>query len=517
MTLRLHNTLTRRIEPFVPLNPGRASLYTCGPTIYNYAHIGNFRTFLFEDLLRRWLEASEYDVFHIMNLTDVDDRTIAAAVGKGVSLREHVDPFARAFEEDRDWLRIQPPHAQPRATEYIGPMIEVIRGLLDRGVAYKGEDGSVYFAIAQFPAYGRLSQLDRRELRAGASERVSADEYAKEDARDFVLWKAARPEDEAVGAVWDAPFGRGRPGWHIECSAMALELIRRKWGVDVLDIHAGAVDLIFPHHEDEIAQSCAYTGKDDFARVWVHGEFLDVEGTKMSKRYGNILTARDLREQGADPGAVRHLLFNTHYRQKLEWSDAALGAAREGSARLGAFRDRLELAAGREDDPAAAAAADRFRAAFAGALNDDLNAPEALGALHVLVREGNRLLDEGRRLGPAFQAAWALADDVLAVAPSARARTVTAEALAVAEEDGIPVRPPEVPPLDPADAEAWALRWAAVRAAEKRARNFVEADRIRDLLRGAGWEIRDRRDGAIEVVRRAGGGGGAAAGGPPSA
>jgi cysteinyl-tRNA synthetase len=517
MTFRLHNTLTRRIEPFVPLNPGRASLYTCGPTIYNYAHIGNFRTFLFEDLLRRWLEASGYQVFHIMNLTDVDDRTIAAAVGKGVSLREHVDPFARAFEEDRDWLRIRPPHAQPRATEYIGPMIEVIQGLLDRGVAYRGEDGSVYFAIARFPAYGRLSQLDRRELRAGASERVSADEYAKEDARDFVLWKAARPEDETVGAAWDAPFGRGRPGWHIECSAMALELIRRKWGVDVLDIHAGAVDLIFPHHEDEIAQSCAYTGKDEFARVWVHGEFLDLAGTKMSKRYGNILTARDLREQGADPGAVRHLLFNTHYRQKLDWSDAALAAAREGSARLGAFRDRLELAASREDDPEAAATAARFLTAFEAALNDDLNAPEALGALHVLVRDGNRLLDEGRRVGPAFQAAWALADDVLAVAPSARARTVTADALAVAEEDGIPVRPPEVPPPDAADAEAWALRWAAVRGAEKRARNFAEADRIRELLRGTGWEIRDRRDGAIEVVRRAGGGGGAAAGGPPVA
>ncbi len=301
MTLRLHNTLTRRIEPFVPLTPGRASLYTCGPTIYNYAHIGNFRTFLFEDLLRRWLEASGYEVFHIMNLTDVDDRTIAAAVGKGVSLRDHVDPFARAFEEDRDWLRIRPPHAQPRATEYIGPMIELIQGLLERGVAYKGEDGSVYFAIARFPAYGRLSQLDRRELRAGASERVSADEYAKEDARDFVLWKAARPEDEAVGAAWDAPFGRGRPGWHIECSAMALELIRRKWGVDVLDIHAGAVDLIFPHHEDEIAQSCAYTGKDEFARVWVHGEFLDLAGTKMSKRYGNILTARDFTGAGGRP------------------------------------------------------------------------------------------------------------------------------------------------------------------------------------------------------------------------
>jgi cysteinyl-tRNA synthetase len=478
------------------------SLYTCGPTIYNSAHIGNFRTFLFEDLLRRWLEASGYEVFHIMNLTDVDDRTIAAAVAKGVSLRRQVDPFATAFEEDRDWLRIRPPHAQPRATEYIGPMIELIEELLQRGVAYRGDDGSVYFAIASFPAYGRLSRLDRRELRAGASERVSADEYAKEDARDFVLWKAAKPEDEAVGAAWDAPFGRGRPGWHIECSAMALELIRRKWGVDVLDIHAGAVDLIFPHHEDEIAQSCAYTGKEEFARVWVHGEFLDLEGTKMSKRYGNILTARDLREQGADPGAVRHLLFSTHYRQKLDWSDAALAAAGEGSARLGAFRDRLELAATDGDDPEAAAAAERFRQAFTAALNEDINAPEALAALHVLVREGNRLLDEGRRLGPAFRGAWAMADDVLAVAPAAQARTVRADALVVAEEDGIPVRPPEVPPPDPADAEAWALRWAAVRAAEKRARNFGEADRIRDLLRAAGWEIRDRRDGAIEVVRR---------------
>jgi cysteinyl-tRNA synthetase len=511
MTLRLHNTLTRSIEPFVPLTPGRVALYTCGPTIYNYAHIGNFRTFLFEDLLRRWLEASGYQVFHIMNLTDVDDRTIAAAVAKQVSLRHHVDPFARAFEEDRDWLWIRPAHAQPRATEYIGPMIELIQGLLDRAVAYRGEDGSVYFAIARFPAYGRLSRLDRRELRTGASERVSADEYAKEDARDFVLWKAAKPEDEAVGAAWDAPFGRGRPGWHIECSAMALELIRRKWGVDVLDIHAGAVDLIFPHHEDEIAQSCAYTGKEEFARVWVHGEFLDLEGTKMSKRYGNILTARDLREQGADPGAVRHLLFNTHYRQKLDWSDAALAAAGEGSARLGAFRDRLELATADADDPEAAAAADRFRQAFSAALNDDLNAPEALAALHVLVREGNRLLDEGRRLGPAFREAWAVAEDVLAVAPAARARMLSAEALVVAEEDGIPVRPPEVPPVDPTDVEAWALRWAAVRAAEKRARNFGEADRIRDLLRAAGWEIRDRRDGAIEVIRRVG-----AAVGPPA-
>ncbi|HEU4954256.1 MAG TPA: cysteine--tRNA ligase [Gemmatimonadales bacterium] len=504
MSLALYNTLTRRTDPLVPLAPGRISLYTCGPTIYNYAHIGNFRTFLFEDLLRRWLEASGYEVFHIMNLTDVDDRTIAAAGGRGVSLRAHVDPFARAFEEDRDWLRIVPPHAQPRATEFIPAMIRLIEGLLVKGVAYRGEDGSVYFAIARFPEYGRLSQLDRRELRAGASERVSADEYAKEDARDFVLWKAARPEDEAVGAAWDAPFGRGRPGWHIECSAMALELLQRHWNTDVLDIHAGGVDLIFPHHEDEIAQSCAYTGRAEFARHWVHGEFLRIDGTKMSKRYGNILTVRDLREQGVEPGAVRLLLFGTHYRQLLEWSDEALAAAREGSARLGAFRDRLERAAGGADAPAARALADRFRVGFAAALDDDLNAPRAIAALFELVREGNRLLDEGIGAGPALAAAWELADRVLAVAPGSRTLTVGPDALPVEQEDGIPVRPPEVPPADPQGEEAWALRWAAVRLAEKRGRNYGEADRIRELLRRAGWEIRDRRDGQIEVLRSRG-------------
>jgi cysteinyl-tRNA synthetase len=330
---------------------------------------------------------------------------------------------------------------------------------------------------------------------------VSADEYAKEDARDFVLWKAARPEDEAVGAAWDAPFGRGRPGWHIECSAMALELIARHWSTDVLDIHAGGVDLIFPHHEDEIAQSCAYTGRPDFARYWVHGEFLRIDGTKMSKRYGNILTVRDLRDQAVEPGAVRLLLFGTHYRQLLEWNDDALAAAREGSSRIGAFRDRVEQSLAGEDTPAVAAVAERFRADFTAALDDDLNAPRALAALFDLVRDGNRLLDEGSRPGPAFAAAWALADRVLDVAPTGRTLTVGADALAVEREDGIPVRPPEVPPPDGADQEAWALRWAAVRVAEKRGRNYAEADRIRDVLRRAGWEVRDRRDGSIEVRR----------------
>src|SRR5215218_3678285 len=219
-----------------------------------------------------------------MNLTEVDDKTIPGATAAGQPLREYVQQYIDAFHEDRRYLRIKDATVFPRATDYIGSMIELITGLLEKGVAYKGEDGSVYFSIARFPAYGRLSQLDRRELKAGASERVSDDEYAKEDVRHFALWKAAGPDDEAVGAAWDAPFGRGRPGWHLECSAMALDLVRQHTGLDVLDIHAGGVDLIFPHHEDEIAQSCAFTGEPLFARYWVHGEFLKIAGEKMSKR-----------------------------------------------------------------------------------------------------------------------------------------------------------------------------------------------------------------------------------------
>ena len=494
MTLRLYNTLTRRVEPFEPLQAGRVSLYTCGPTIYNYAHIGNFRTFLFQDLLRRWLEASGYEVFHIMNLTDVDDRTIAAAREKGVSLGAHVDPFARAFEDDRDWLRIRRPHAQPRATEYIGSMIELIQGLLDKGVAYRGDDGSVYFAIARFPAYGRLSRLDRRELRAGASERVTADEYAKEDARDFVLWKAARPEDEAVGAAWDAPFGRGRPGWHIECSAMALELIRTRWGTDVLDIHAGGVDLIFPHHEDEIAQSCAFTGRDEFARVWLHGEFLNIRGEKMSKRFGNITTARDLREDGVDPAAVRLLMYQVHYRQKLDLTDEGLASAQEGSRRLGEFRRRLLEARAEADGPALGQAADRLQREVAAAMDEDLGAPQAVAALFEFVSAGNAALDGGERPGPRALAAWERVEDILDVASEVRALRVTG---AEAGEGG---ELPDAPPPDGAAAEQWARAWAMRRKQAKTERNYQEADRIRALLQVAGWEVRDNKDGSIEVV-----------------
>jgi len=489
MTMQLFNTMTRRVEPFAPIAAPRVSLYTCGPTVWSYAHIGNFRTFLFEDLLRRWLEASGYEVFQIMNLTDVDDRIISEAGKADTDIDSFVAPFIKAFNEDREWLRIRAPHAQPRATSYVPAMVRLVEGLLEKGVAYKGDDGSVYFSIERFPAYGRLSQLDKRELRTGASGRVASDEYAKEDARDFALWKAAQPQDEAVGAAWDAPFGRGRPGWHLECSAMALDLVGERFGTDVLDIHAGGVDLIFPHHEDEIAQSCAYTGQPDFARFWLHGEFLNIRGTKMSKRFGNLTTPRDLKTDGVDAGAVRLLVFQTHYRQKLDLTDDALDAAREGARRLGEFGDRLARAPTGPGSAAETEAAAGLRSLVTEAMNDDLNAPRAVAALFDFVREGNRLLDGSKSAGPELRAVWAWAAQVLDVAASAGRVEVTLAADVVFEEK------------PPAGREAeWASWWKDRRVEAKKGRNFKLADEIRDRLKANGFEIRDTKDGS-EVVR----------------
>jgi len=499
----LYNTLTRRLEPFAPVAPPRVTLYSCGPTVWNYAHIGNFRTFLFVDLLRRWLEASGFAVYHIMNLTDVDDRIIKEAGKQGLTIDQLVTPFITAFFEDRDYLRIKPATVYPRATEFIGAMTKLVEGLLANGTAYRGEDGSVYYSIAKFPAYGRLSQLERRQLKAGASGRVSTDEYDKDNARDFVLWKTARPEDETARAAWDAPFGRGRPGWHLECSAMALELIGQRFGAQVLDLHTGAVDLIFPHHEDEIAQSCAYTGQPEFARVWMHGEFLSVKGTKMSKRFGNYTTARDLRQDGVDAGAIRLLVFQTHYRQKLDLTDEALAAAREGARRLGDFARRLGAAAGAEDSPDFASAAEQLERDFAAALDDDLNAPRGVAALFEFVSAGNRLLDAGSTAGPRALGAWRRADAVLEATTSTDVHTIPLTGPARAAGEGQPSgRPPETPPNAAEQAEPWALAWAALRRDAKSRRDFAEADRIRALLQTHGWEVRDRKDGSIEVSRR---------------
>jgi cysteinyl-tRNA synthetase len=497
VSLSLYNTLTRRVEPFTPLAPPRVTMYTCGPTVWNYAHIGNFRTFLFEDVLRRHLERSGYDVFHMMNLTDVDDRTIKAAAAAGKPLAQHTRPFVDAFYADRDYLRIKPAHGYPRATEYIAPMIALVERLLARGLAYRGDDGSVYFALARFPTYGRLSQLDRREIRVGA--RVASDEYAKEDPRDFALWKRAEPADEGVDAAWDAPFGRGRPGWHLECSAMALGEIRGRFGTETLDIHAGGVDLIFPHHEDEIAQSEGATGQP-FARYWLHGAFLNVKGSKMSKRFGNILTARDLREAGVDPGAFRHLVSSTHYRQELDFTDEALAAAGEGARRLGEFGARLAGAAdnGSGGDPEIERLAGECVAAFTAAMDDDLDTPRALARIHDFVREANRALDRGRTPGPAVRRAWETFVAVLDCHTTPRIDVVAADQFTQSETAVVEVTPPR----DEAEALRWAQSWAAKRLQAKKNRDFAEADRIRELVLRAGFEIRDRKDGTSEVVRR---------------
>ena len=500
MTLRLYNTMSRSVEPFEPLDPPRVSLYTCGPTVYNYAHIGNFRTFVFEDVLRRWLAASGYEVFHVMNLTDVDDKTIKGALAAGVPLGEFVRQYIDAFFADRDYLRILPADVYPRATGFVPQMIALVSDLLAKGVAYRGDDGSVYFAIERFPAYGRLSRLDTRELKAGAGGRVSADEYAKEDARDFVLWKAAKEDDERVGAAWDGPFGRGRPGWHLECSAMALDLVGKRYHRDVLDIHCGGIDLIFPHHEDEIAQSCAHTGKKDFARVWMHGEFLTMAGTKMSKRYGNILTARDLREHGVDAGTVRALFATTHYRQKLDFTDEALLSAKEGSRRLGEFDDRLRSAATIERgemDNAALVLHDEF----AAAMDDDLNTPRALAAMFEAVRTGNRLLDAGHDATPAFRAEWERAAEVLQVVPRAFGggrgdRGDGSDTLVAIQNDVVATDSSVVA------SAAWAEEQKEKRLKARQSGDFAEADRIRALLAEHGWEVRDSRDGTSTVKRR---------------
>ena len=475
MALALYNTLTRTVEPFAPLAPPRVTLYTCGPTVWNYAHIGNFRTFLFEDLLRRYLEALDYQVFHIMNLTDVDDRTITAARAGGRSLREHVQPFVDAFFEDRDYLRIRPAHAYPRATEYVQQMIALVGRLLERDLAYRGDDGSVYFAIAKFPTYGRLSQLDRRTLRTGA--RVASDEYAKEDPRDFALWKRAAEDDEQVGAAWDAPFGRGRPGWHLECSAMALHEIRTRFGVETLDIHAGGVDLVFPHHEDEIAQSEGATGQP-FARHWLHGAFLNVKGTKMSKRADNFLTARDLQANGVDAATLRYLVYSTHYRQALDYTDDALQAAAEGARRLAELRARLagpvEAGAtpGADGDARLEALAARLGTDVGAALDDDLNSPVALAALFEFVRAANRVLDSG--------------------GAGARGRAAAAAGLDrwVALFDILPT--PKA--ADPAFA-AWVEERIGARRQARNSKNFKEADRIRDELRARRVELEDGASG----------------------
>jgi len=382
-TLYLFNTLTRKKEEFTPILPGQVKIYTCGPTVYDYAHIGNFRAFLFEDLLKRWLQYRNYNVTHIMNLTDIDDKTIKNSQKQNIPLRQFTDFYTNAFFEDIKALNIEPADIYPRATEHVPEMILIIQELLSKGVAYKGEDNSIYFSVCKFPDYGKLSHLKTGELKVGA--RVSQDEYAKEEAQDFALWKAWTPEDGDV--YWETELGKGRPGWHIECSAMSMTYLG-----ETFDIHCGGVDNMFPHHENEIAQSEAFTNKP-FVHYWMHNEHLQVEGKKMSKHLGNFYTLRDLIAKGYDPLVIRYLLLSTHYRQQFNFTLEGLEAAKSAVDRLRNFVRRLHEADGPEDAGKIYTLTDKLEACFGGSMDDDLNIGIALSSLFDFVREMNALLD----------------------------------------------------------------------------------------------------------------------------
>jgi cysteinyl-tRNA synthetase len=454
---RLYNTLTRSVDVFEPADGQTVRMYTCGPTVYNPAHVGNFRTFLFEDLLRRVLRLRGWKVTQIMNLTDVDDKIIKRAAEQGKKIGEITEPVVGVFHADRKYLRIEDAEQYPRATDHIKEMVDLVQSLLDKEIAYQADDGSVYYAIGKFDGYGKLSRLDTREIKAGA--RVAQDDYTKENVQDFALWKAAKPEDEATGAAWDAPWGRGRPGWHLECSAMAMRYLGT-----TMDIHGGGVDLIFPHHEDEIAQSEGSTGKT-FSRFWCHGEFLLTDGTKMAKRVGNVASVGDLRDEGVSPAAFRHFVFSTHYRKQLNLSSEALEASIEGVRRIGDFAERLESAQGATPELAAIAEAaeNEARAAFF----DDLNAPEALGALFRFIRAANAELDKRGSDHAALERArktFAIIDGVLDIVPSA---------------------------ADDPELKAFVDGKLEERKQARGMRDFARADAIRDELVRAGVEIRD--------------------------
>ncbi len=377
------NTLTRQKDPLVPLEPGKVKMYTCGPTVYDYAHIGNFRAFIFEDLLKRWLEYRGFKVQHVMNLTDVDDKTIKGSRTQGIPLKQYTDFYAKAFFEDIKTLNIEPANVYPRATEHVPEMVALIKKLLDKGFAYRGDDGSIYFAISKFPDYGRLSKIQVHELKAGA--RVNVDEYAKEEAQDFALWKAWTPDDGDV--YWETELGKGRPGWHIECSAMSMKYLG-----ETFDIHCGGVDNMFPHHENEIAQSEAATGKP-FVHVWMHNEHLLVEGRKMAKRFGNFYTLRDLLAKGCDPMAIRYLLLSTHYRQQFNFTFEGLDAAKSGIERLTNVMRRLQDVNGKGSGLVVTELMCKVETCFGGAMDDDLNISVALASLFDFVRDINNLLD----------------------------------------------------------------------------------------------------------------------------
>jgi cysteinyl-tRNA synthetase len=473
--LIFYNTLTRRKEEFVPLVPGKVGMYTCGPTIYAAPHIGNLRTFFFADVLHRYLEFRGFEVKFVMNLTDVDDKTIRGAAAEGVPLGEYTEPFAEVLFRNFETLGIAGADSYPRATHYVPQMVDLIRRLEEKGLAYAAEDGSVYYDISAFPEYGKLSRVDLSQGRRG--ERVAADEYEKGDVRDFALWKAAKPEDREVGAVWDTPWGEGRPGWHIECSVMSMCELG-----ETFDIHCGGVDLVFPHHEDEIAQSEGATGKE-FARYWLHGEFLQIEGEKMAKSIGNVARLDDLVEHGIQPSSIRYVFLTAHYRSKLNFTLEALEGAREAVRRIVTTRNRLRdhpavQTPGPQDLPTLHPAAADALGEFTRAMDDDLNSSVALAALQKLVGSVNTRLD-ALGTAPIGHAEQQAALDALARIDS------------VFNLIGLADREAEVDP----DLAAWVESLLEQRQQARQDRDFARADRIRAELAERGVVVEDTPHG----------------------
>ena len=467
MAIRFFNTYSRQLEEFTSRDTTpRVSMYTCGPTVYSRAHIGNFRAYIFEDLLQRHLEQRGYNVQRVMNLTDVDDKTIRGARTAKVALRQFTEQFKQAFFDDTHTLRIKPAHDYPAATDqhYIDRMIAMIETLVSRGLAYQAEDKSVYFRISEFANYGKLAHIDLDQLQS--TGRVQHDEYDKEHIGDFALWKAWDEEDGDV--AWESPWGRGRPGWHIECSAMAMALLGEQ-----IDLHCGGVDNIFPHHEDEIAQSEGCTGKQ-FVRYWMHCAHLLVDGQKMAKSLGNFYTVPDVTARGYSGREIRYALMRVHYRAPLNFTWEGMEETRQALTRLDEWRERLRATTQKANG---SAGADEIGEQFEEALDDDLNISAALGFLFESIRDTNRAMDRNE-LSPAAAQKW----------------------LAWWERINRVLQLQDAGAAVPADVAAI----AKARAAARLAKDWRKSDELRDKLLAAGWEVRDTKDGQ-KLTHRAGG------------
>jgi cysteinyl-tRNA synthetase len=471
--ISLHNTMSNRLELLAPIHPGEVRIYTCGPTVYAFAHIGNFRTFVFQDILRRFLHSQGYRVLQVMNVTDVDDRIIQSASQAGVTIREYTEKYIQAFLEDISALNIEMPEELVRATDHIDDMVALIEKLEQKGLTYKS-DGSIYYRISKFPEYGKLSKIDTQGMKAGA--RVDVDQYEKDDARDFALWKAPKAGEH----FWDTKIGPGRPGWHVECSAMAMKYLG-----ETLDIHTGGVDLAFPHHENEIAQSEAATGHP-FVRMWLHAEHLIIDGQKMSKSLGNFYTLRDLFARGQKPSTIRFLLLSVPYRRQLNFTEDGLKQAENSIERLRNFVDRLKtakFAAG--SNPEIVKRVEKAETDFDNGLADDVNTALALAAIFDLVRDVNTSMDRGDFLqqdAPRALAAMEKFDAVLAVLKDDDAEKLRKLGLASKQ-----------PTITTEQIEAL----IAERLAAKKRRDFKRSDDIRQQLTDSGILVEDTKDGSI--------------------